>query len=35
MEEQVIVEALAYDKHFVQAGFQALMRNCQSKNFSA
>lgn len=28
MEEQCIVEALAYDKHFVQAGFQALMRNC-------
>ena len=24
-----IVEALAYDKHFAQAGFTALMRNCQ------
>lgn len=30
MEEQGIVEALAYDKHFVQAGYTALMRNCQS-----
>lgn len=30
MEEHAIVEALAYDKHFIQAGFQALMRNCQS-----
>ena len=28
MEEQVIQEALAYDKHFVQAGYMALMRNC-------
>ncbi len=31
MEEQAIAEALAYDKHFVQAGYQALMRNCQGK----
>jgi predicted nucleic acid-binding protein len=31
MEEQAIVEALAYDRHFVQAGYQALMRNCQGK----
>jgi predicted nucleic acid-binding protein len=30
MEEQVISEALAYDKHFVQAGFTALLRNGQS-----
>jgi uncharacterized protein len=29
MEEQNISEALAYDKHFAQAGFVALMRNCQ------
>jgi uncharacterized protein len=29
MEEQTIPEALAYDKHFAQAGFVALMRNCQ------
>lgn len=29
MEEQSICEALAYDKHFVQAGFTALMQNCQ------
>jgi uncharacterized protein len=29
MEEEDIVEALAYDKHFVQAGYVALMRNCQ------
>ncbi|MCA1993975.1 MAG: nucleic acid-binding protein [Coleofasciculus sp. S288] len=29
MEEQSIFEALAYDKHFVQAGYTALMRNCQ------
>lgn len=29
MDEQVIFEALAYDKHFVQAGYTALMRNCQ------
>jgi predicted nucleic acid-binding protein len=28
MEEHGMVEALAYDKHFVQAGFLALMRNC-------
>jgi len=35
MEEQAIAEALAYDKHFVQAGYQALMRNCQGKNSSS
>jgi uncharacterized protein len=29
MEERNIVEALAYDKHFAQAGFVALMRNCK------
>lgn len=29
MEENSIFEALAYDKHFAQAGFTALMRNCQ------
>jgi uncharacterized protein len=29
MEEQNISEALAYDKHFAQAGFVALMRNCK------
>jgi predicted nucleic acid-binding protein len=29
MEEQIIAEALAYDRHFVQAGYTALMRNCQ------
>ncbi len=29
MEEQSIVGALAYDKHFAQAGFMALMRNCR------
>lgn len=29
MEEQIIFEALAYDKHFVQAGYTALMRNCR------
>ncbi|ARV61915.1 nucleic acid-binding protein [Nostocales cyanobacterium HT-58-2] len=29
MEEEIIFEALAYDKHFVQAGYTALMRNCQ------
>ncbi|MDX2214987.1 MAG: PIN domain-containing protein [Oculatellaceae cyanobacterium bins.114] len=34
MEKQAIAEALAYDKHFVQAGFQALMRNCQNQKFS-
>ena len=28
MQEYSLVEALAYDKHFVQAGFQPLMRNC-------
>ena len=27
MEEHGIVEALAYDKHFVQAGYTALMRS--------
>jgi uncharacterized protein len=34
MEEEKIAEALAYDKHFVQAGYQALMRNCPGKNLS-
>ncbi|MDZ8069463.1 MAG: PIN domain-containing protein [Nostoc sp. DedQUE08] len=29
MEEQIIAEALAYDRHFVQAGYTALMRNCR------
>lgn len=29
MQENGISEALAYDKHFAQAGFTALMRNCQ------
>jgi uncharacterized protein len=29
MEEQNISEALAYDRHFAQAGFVALMRNCK------
>ncbi len=29
MEEQSIVDAFAYDKHFAQAGFIALMRNCR------
>ncbi|MEH2144767.1 type II toxin-antitoxin system VapC family toxin [Nostoc sp.] len=29
MEEQIISDALAYDRHFVQAGYTALMRNCQ------
>ena len=29
MQELGMSEALAYDKHFVQAGFVALMRNCQ------
>ncbi|GAX36475.1 type II toxin-antitoxin system VapC family toxin [Nodularia sp. NIES-3585] len=29
MEEQIIYDALAYDKHFQQAGYTALMRNCQ------
>jgi predicted nucleic acid-binding protein len=29
MEENGIREALAYDKHFAQAGFTALMRNCR------
>lgn len=29
MTEYEIAEALAYDKHFVQAGYTALMRNCQ------
>ena len=27
MEQESIVEALAYDKHFVQAGYKALMRD--------
>jgi uncharacterized protein len=30
MKEQGISEALAYDKHFAQAGFIALMRNCKA-----
>lgn len=30
MEERVIAEALAYDKHFAQAGYTPLMRNCPS-----
>lgn len=30
MEEQIIYEALAYDKHFAQAGYTALMRKCQA-----
>jgi uncharacterized protein len=29
MGEHGIIEALAYDKHFAQAGFTALMRNCR------
>ncbi len=29
MEENAILEALAYDKHFTQAGYTPLMRNCQ------
>lgn len=29
MEENGILEALAYDKHFTQAGYTPLMRNCQ------
>ena len=29
MEENGIAEALAYDKHFAQAGFTPVMRNCQ------
>ncbi len=32
MGENGMTEALAYDKHFAQAGFVALMRNCQSPN---
>lgn len=31
MQEQGIAEALAYDKHFAQAGFIALLRNCQER----
>lgn len=30
MEEEMIVDALAYDKHFAQAGYIALMRKCQA-----
>jgi uncharacterized protein len=30
MKEQGISEALAYDKHFLQAGFVAMMRNCKT-----
>ncbi len=29
MEENKITEALAYDKHFIQAGFTPVMRNCR------
>jgi len=29
MEENRIMEALAYDKHFAQAGFTPIMRNCR------
>jgi uncharacterized protein len=29
MEENEIIEALAYDRHFAQAGFTALMRTCR------
>lgn len=29
MAENGIIDALAYDKHFAQAGYRALMRNCQ------
>jgi hypothetical protein len=29
MEQLGIIEALAYDKHFVQAGYKALMREWQ------
>jgi uncharacterized protein len=29
MQDNGIAEALAYDKHFAQAGFTALMRNCR------
>ncbi len=29
MEDNDIVEALAYDKHFTQAGFIPVMRNCR------
>ncbi|MEA5467607.1 type II toxin-antitoxin system VapC family toxin [Spirulina sp. 06S082] len=29
MEDMGIFEALAYDKHFVQAGYTSLMRNCR------
>lgn len=32
MEENDIVEALAYDKHFTQAGFTPVMRNCQGQD---
>lgn len=32
MGEHGMVEALAYDQHFVQAGFVALMRNCQAQS---
>ena len=30
MDENGISEALAYDKHFIQAGFTPVMRNCRS-----
>lgn len=29
MEDQRVVDALAYDKHFAQAGYVAIMRNCR------
>lgn len=29
MAENGILDALAYDKHFAQAGYRPLMRNCQ------
>lgn len=29
MDEYGLTEALAYDKHFAQAGFTPMMRNCQ------
>lgn len=31
MQEHEIFEALAYDRHFVQAGYMALLRNCQQR----
>ncbi|NEQ97240.1 MAG: type II toxin-antitoxin system VapC family toxin [Cyanothece sp. SIO2G6] len=32
MQELGLTEALAYDKHFIQAGFVSLMRNCQERS---